>query len=820
MNKKVSEEKRNTVSEFFKKLLVKEDTAEAGEVFQEPKKDANGKSGTARRLLSGALYPFVSALFSFAVSTASPALGTLPIGPALLSAAPSLTTALPILIGALAASVRLGKGSVPFLFVSIGIFSVRLALGALGTVQVNPVDAKYFSAQKKIKEPWDSLNFIKINSAFNTAHSIRVAVSLAAAVVLGIANILSGTNLWYDVFGTVLGVSLTTVLCYAYSSFFDPDSNPVLRKAGAGALLFALVLSVSGVSIGGIRIAIVIALFASMSAGRSLGVADGALIGTFAGLGLDPGSFAVFPIAAMCSGALGAYSAGIAAVASAILGMSWALFSKGISAVSSTLPEVLLGAALYYPAARLGVIPDEISIFEKREGHTALSVGKERSVSEKIKKLSSAMENMSRVFSNLSSRLKFPDSTETFDICEAAFMSHCDICSKRDICHTRESFKTGGVVRGAARSLAENGKVTVSSFPPTMMRACPSIDDISAEINRSYRRLIEDGVRGDKTSVIASDYANIAQMISECVTEAEEESERNDKLSSRLEERMTAEGITYESLSVYGKLRPQVCIRGFTVKDLTCGAQDLKKMAEEAVDHPLTDPEMSIDYDKLNLYCECRKRFSALFGQYSAEGHENESNGDVIRSFRGGDNFYLVICDGMGSGREAALTAKVSALFLERMLGAGCTERAALKLLNDFTKERKIECFSTVDLLKIDPFSGEAVFFKSGAAPSFVFRDGRLFRIECETTPVGILDRVSAKTVNFKLKAGDHIVMLSDGILPDYDNSAWLYELLSDRKTFDPCLPNAAKNIADAGRRHALRPDDATVGVVRIDKAS
>lgn len=173
----------------------------------------------------------------------------------------------------------------------------------------------------------------------------------------------------------------------------------------------------------------------------------------------------------------------------------------------------------------------------------------------------------------------------------------------------------------------------------------------------------------------------------------------------------------------------------------------------------------------------------------------------------------------MGSGREAALTSKVSSLFLERMVGAGCGEAEALSMLNDFTKERRIECSSTVDLLKIDPFCGEAVFFKSGAAPSFVLRDGKLFKIECESAPLGILDRVIAKSVNFKLRRGDVIIMLSDGAIQDGDSEAWLYEYLSGGVRFSGDLPTAAKEIATAAARRAKSPDDTTVGIVRIEAA-
>jgi len=540
------------------------------------------------------------------------------------------------------------------------------------------------------------------------------------------------------------------------------------------------------------------------------------VLSVFIGLGLDASLFGVFPVATICAGAAGPYSQGVCAVVAPLLAMSWALLSEGVAAISSVLPEIILGAALFYPAAKFGILPTDKALFSS-PAKTQTTYGL-RSVSDRMKNLSAALEKMSRVFSGLSSRLRHPDSSETASLCEEVFDESCGCCPKRHICHARESFDDGGVIRRVAAALSSDGKTNISAVPESMRKGCPEIDRIIGRINVKYRQLAERAFREDKTAAIAGDYADFAKMINECVIASGEECERNEALSEKLAEKLGESGITYESLGVYGKRRPQVYVRGFTVKDLTFGADDLRQLAESAVGAPLTDPEMSIDYDRLNMFCECRRRFSVSHGEYSAEGACGETNGDAVSSFKGYDgDFYMLICDGMGSGSGAALTSGAASLFLERMLGAGCSELSALEALNNFTKERKMECFSTVDLLKIDPYSGEATFFKSGAAPSFVLRRGKLFRIESATAPIGILDGVSAKSVKFDLSEGDHVIMLSDGVLPDEDDSGWFYDFIADKKNIPSVLPEAAKKIFRVSRDHCRRRDDSTVGIIRID---
>ena len=540
------------------------------------------------------------------------------------------------------------------------------------------------------------------------------------------------------------------------------------------------------------------------------------MIATLAGLGLEPSMIGIFPVMAICAGGVGAYSAGGAAIVSAILGMSFALFSQGIGAISAVLPEVILASVIFYPLVRFGVIP---AAPHRAVSGGAAVIASGTGVGGRMKSLSSAMARMSKVFAGLSSRLREPSASEVAVLVKGAFDEFCVSCPKRGICHARERFEEGEACRLAAEALSERGTLSAEDLSPGMVRGCPSIDSVTERINRDYRELIERGIKEDKTAVVAADFENISKMIAESVTSAERESEKNEELTSSLRKKLDEEGIVCESLGVYGESRPRVYVRGFTVKDLTVGASDLRRIAEEATGRLLTEPEMSMDYDKLNMYSEARRTFDVKYGVF-CEGGGAEANGDVIKSFKCSDgNFCLLICDGMGSGREASLTSHVAAVFLERMIGAGCPEPTAFSMLNDFTRERRIECFSTVDLLKIDPFSGEAVFFKSGAAASFVLRDGSLFRIECETMPLGIVGEAPPKSRSFSLRAGDRIVMMSDGAMTDEAETARLCEyLVYSAGSRDLSL--TAKEIASLGTKDEGRCDDTTVGVVRIDLAA
>ena len=124
------------------------------------------------------------------------------------------------------------------------------------------------------------------------------------------------------------------------------------------------------------------------------------------------------------------------------------------------------------------------------------------------------------------------------------------------------------------------------------------------------------------------------------------------------------------------------------------------------------------------------------------------------------------------------------------------------------------ECSATVDLLEIDLVNGKAFFCKCGAAPTYIFRSGSLFKIRSETLPLGILEEVDCKAISFEVDRGDLIVMLSDGAVMGKEECPWLFELLSC--TGDRDRPEA---IADRIIRRAKSqgsPDDISVAVIKI----
>ncbi len=219
-------------------------------------------------------------------------------------------------------------------------------------------------------------------------------------------------------------------------------------------------------------------------------------------------------------------------------------------------------------------------------------------------------------------------------------------------------------------------------------------------------------------------------------------------------------------------------------------------------------------FEKPRLSVSCARR------SLCAEG-EDTYCGDTVGTFHSANGrFYAFISDGMGAGREAAITSGICGAFLQKMLGAGNSCDTALNMLNAFLRNRGSgslhECSATVDLAEIDLLAGRAYFYKSGAAPTYVFRSGSLLKLRSHTVPIGIIRELDTRRIEFEVGDGDLIVMVSDGVTQGREECPWLFDLLRSQGESEE-----TENIAERIVRYAKgegSPDDVSVLTIRIQR--
>ena len=129
------------------------------------------------------------------------------------------------------------------------------------------------------------------------------------------------------------------------------------------------------------------------------------------------------------------------------------------------------------------------------------------------------------------------------------------------------------------------------------------------------------------------------------------------------------------------------------------------------------------------------------------------------------------------------------------------------------------EKFTTLDMNSIDLYTGEAQFIKVGASMSFIKRGSEIEVVDSTTLPFGIVDDIDIKPVKKKVKNGDIIVTISDGVIDiDKDNVGeytWIVNYLKGEQVNPEIL---AREILEQAKRKSNGRvlDDMTVIVSKL----
>lgn len=225
-------------------------------------------------------------------------------------------------------------------------------------------------------------------------------------------------------------------------------------------------------------------------------------------------------------------------------------------------------------------------------------------------------------------------------------------------------------------------------------------------------------------------------------------------------------------------------------------------------------------------FCQATFRSSKAFTVETGFAHAAKDggliSGDSYSTIELGlGKIALAISDGMGNGERAHYESKETLALLQKILQSGIEEKVAIKSVNSILSLRTTdEIFSTLDLAMIDLKNAAAKFLKIGSTPSFIKRGHQIIKIQASNLPMGILQEFEVDVVDEQLKAGDLLIMMSDGIfegpkhVENYD--LWMKRKLLELETDDP------QEVADLILEEVIRSrsdmidDDMTVAVAKI----
>ncbi|MCL1924649.1 MAG: SpoIIE family protein phosphatase [Defluviitaleaceae bacterium] len=165
---------------------------------------------------------------------------------------------------------------------------------------------------------------------------------------------------------------------------------------------------------------------------------------------------------------------------------------------------------------------------------------------------------------------------------------------------------------------------------------------------------------------------------------------------------------------------------------------------------------------------------------------DSEENGDSYSFMLTRGNYAIsMLADGMGSGKKAKEESLKTLELLEQFIKAGFDKEIAIRMINSALMQNSEEdIFATIDICQIDLYTGLTEFIKLGSATTYIIREDSVFAIKNKALPIGIINEIDIEISRKRLKEGDKILMMTDGVTENgnAEREKEILELLAQSK--------------------------------------
>lgn len=208
--------------------------------------------------------------------------------------------------------------------------------------------------------------------------------------------------------------------------------------------------------------------------------------------------------------------------------------------------------------------------------------------------------------------------------------------------------------------------------------------------------------------------------------------------------------------------------------------------------------------------------FTTEYGMAAGVRNGSAASGDsvAVKDIEG--KLLLALSDGMGSGVRAQRESRRAVELLSELMSVGFSMDDATDCVNRLLSGKASgDMYATLDVMLLDLENGTARLKKYGAPSSFVLRGNKLYTLYTEALPLGILENAESRGRSIRLRSGDTLIMMSDGVADALGSG--LYGAITDNVlTYGDC-ELAARSLLDAAKNTGCS-DDMTVLVCRVEE--
>jgi stage II sporulation protein E len=559
--------------------------------------------------------------------------------------------------------------------------------------------------------------------------------------------------------------------------------------------------SIFGVSLSNM-LALMFVLIISYVKGSTVGSASGVAIGVIVGITSNnmPLFISVYGLCGLIGGAFKETGKILTALAYMAAFLIVNIYSSSEGYFKFVEAAIICGAFLVIPNKLYNRLAVEFDFQKKQENISGNYVGKMKGILvDRLDSFSEVLSNMSTILENLAENDKLVMKNKSTALVENLADRVCSNCNMNAICWKRESFCT----YNAFGELIQNYQEKKGEIPEELERKCikrTALTKNTEEIVNNYiisemwRKRLTEG-----RELLSNQIGNMAASVSEIINDFNANIKIDVESENCIRRVLDKNRIKYSDVFCLTNKNDRLVAK---VKMEACGGRqscvkDLLPLVSEVLHRNMSVADDGCNIDPVDNNCTITFEETPKFhvGSYARrlckEGEQY--SGDSYNFGRLNDGTYMtILSDGMGSGPQAEQESNAAVELIEKFARTGFNRITAINTVNSimslkFSAEEK---FSTVDVNNIDLYTGDAEFMKVGAVASFIKSGSKVEVIRSKTLPMGILDKVDIDIVKKRVKNGDIIVMLTDGVL-DYNNEAagkvdWVVDFLQTTSCSSP----------------------------------
>lgn len=659
---------------------------------------------------------------------------------------------------------------------------------------------------------------------------------LLCALTAGVITVATGlVSTVGDTKGSLLAVA-EAILAFAGTFFISktfkawPGAKNGIRPEELACLLISANMLLVGamsftpgqISVGKILCSAFILLvsrFGQTTAGAISGIASGFAV-SMAGGGLS--AALALALSGLLSGVFAPWGKYAQVAVFILAGSVGSAVGADITETVELLIESLFGSALFLMIPKSAALQAG-KIFSP-PAKTVTENGMKKAVTMRLNFAAGALSDVSQTVDTVAkelSRINSPDFDGVLRGIEGEACAGCSLCIH---CWEAKKADTVSAVLDMIKSVREGSPEAENGAPDEFRGRCLRPARVGQAVAKYYSdyasRMAAESRIADVRSVVSEQFDGISSMLSDLAAELDRDEAFDDRTAAKIVQALKNIDIQAVEcgcrLDKYGRMTVEIIAR--SLSGTRYNRVKLLRQVEVCCDRDFEPPTVTESGGKVYITLTERAELTLDTGIYQLAGSPSGISGDAYSTFSDGKGrAFMILSDGMGCGGRAAVDGAMASGLMTRLLKAGFGYDCSLSILNSAMLFKSTdESLATVDIACIDLFSGRTEMLKAGAAPTIVRRSGKCGVAQSTSLPAGILREVGFDKATVKLRPGDVIVLMSDGVTGE--GTDWICAEIESFK--DGSAAQLAEHLAHGAKRRRTgeRMDDITVMAAIVER--